>query len=89
MYESPFWSGRSAGRILCDRVAQADNVHEFKGRQGHAFIAVRPNRDPTKSDGDVRLNSHVPVVDRTGECTTWNFNNISGYNRPVERAGML
>jgi hypothetical protein len=37
----------------------------------------------------VRPPSHVPVLDRPGtnwpgESTTWNFNNISGSNRPVE-----
>jgi hypothetical protein len=44
--------------------------------------------------GAVRARSHVPVLDppgaeRTGESTTWNFNNISGSNRPVERPRRL
>ena len=54
MFESPFWSGKSASRVLCERVAQADNGHELQGRQGHAFIPVRQHRDRTESAGDIR-----------------------------------
>lgn len=53
MFESPFWSGRSAGRVLSEGAPQADNVHELQGRQGHAFISVLQDRDPTESAGDV------------------------------------
>ena len=54
MLESPFWSGRYTSRVLCERVAQADDGHELQGRQGHAFIPVRQDRNPTEVAGAVR-----------------------------------
>jgi hypothetical protein len=37
------------------RVAQADNGHKLQGRKVHAFIPVRPDRNPADSAGDIRV----------------------------------
>jgi hypothetical protein len=53
-FESPFLSGTSASRVICEKVAQVDNDHELQGRQGHPSIRVRQDREPTESAGDIR-----------------------------------
>ena len=67
------WHTKDVSYMICYTCLWSVSVHAFT----YVPTTVRPRSHVQVSDR--------PVADRTGETTTWNFNNISGSNRPIER----
>jgi hypothetical protein len=84
-----FKSSNCAGQRLCL------NASSCSSSQDWTHLAVCMGEwSRWKIGWFLGLFSHVPVFAwpaayRTGDSTTWNFNNIAGSNRPVERPRSL